>query len=159
MGGLGDGAGGLVGGAGAFGDGADGGADGFGHERLAALCHWLTTSPGTEDLDPPVRLLTEYITSEVRGGRPPEELEEDFDELEDLLLVSGLSSGLGSYRTDAPPPYQSFPGTGPGHPLLHALVCPRGHCARVEVPPSEDDGRPACRIFGETLREFRVRRP
>ncbi|MEU4153241.1 hypothetical protein [Streptomyces sp. NPDC026659] len=159
MGGLGGGVGSFGDGADGFGDSGDGAADGFGHERLAALCHRLTASPGTDDLDPPVRLLVEHITSEVRGGRPPEELEEDFDELEDLLLASGLSSGLGSYRTDAPPPYRSFPGTGPGHPPLHALICPRGHCARVEPPPSEDDGHPACRVFGETLREFRVRRP
>ncbi|WP_018546559.1 hypothetical protein [Streptomyces sp. LaPpAH-108] len=156
MGGLGDGA---AGGAGVPGDGTGGGADGFGHERLAALCDQLTTSPGTDDLDPPVRLLMEHITSEVRGGRPPGELEEDFDELEDLLLASGLSAGLGSYRTDGPPPYQRFPATGPGHPPLHFLTCPRGRCARVEAPPSEGEGRPACRIFGEALRETGLRRP
>ncbi|MFD8804140.1 hypothetical protein [Streptomyces sp. NPDC059597] len=148
MGGLGDGT-----------DGTGAGVDAFGHERLAALCHRLTASPGTADLDPPVRLLIEHITSEVRDGRAPEELEEYFDELEDLLLAAGLSAGLGSYRTDAPPPYQRFPGSGAGHPPLHVLTCPRGHCARVEAPPSEDEGRPACRIFGEALREFGLRRP
>ncbi|MEW2131556.1 hypothetical protein [Streptomyces sp. NPDC005435] len=144
---------------GGLGDGAGEGASGFGHERLAALCHRLAALRGTADLDPSARLLMEHIASEVRGGRPPEELEDDFDELEDLFLASGLSAGLGSYRTDAPPPYQSFPGTGPGHPPLYFLACPRGHCARVESPPSEeaDEGPAACLIFGETLREIGLR--
>jgi hypothetical protein len=101
--------------------------------------------------------LVEHIISQVRDGRSPEDLEDAFDELEDQLLAAGYSAGLGSYRTDAPPVYQSFPGTGPGHPWLYVLACPRGHCARVEAPASEDGEPPACRVFAGPLREIGLR--
>ncbi|MEU6818230.1 hypothetical protein [Streptomyces sp. NPDC046860] len=125
--------------------------DGPGHERLAALCHRLA-GPAPE-LGPEWDRLVGAVTAQVRGGRPPEELEDSFDELEDLLLAAGFTAGLGSYRTDTPPVYQRFPGSG--HPLLHVLACPGGGCARVEAPAS---GGPAqCRIFGRPLREIRLR--
>ncbi|MER8030036.1 hypothetical protein ABTZ78_13880 [Streptomyces bauhiniae] len=128
--------------------------DGYGgprHERLAALCHRLTER--TRELGPDGRRLIDHITTEVRGGRSPEELEDAFDELEDLLLAAGLTAGLGSYRTDTPPVYRRFPGAG--HPLLHYLACPGGGCDRVEAP--EPEGPARCLILGRPLREIRLR--
>ncbi|MFF3125942.1 hypothetical protein ACFVRD_27275 [Streptomyces sp. NPDC057908] len=122
-----------------------------GHERLAALCHRLARQ--APELSAEGRRLMVHITTELRGGRPPEELEDSFDELEDLLLAAGFTAGLGSYRTDIPPVYQRFPGAG--HPLLHVLACPGGSCARVEAPAPESAQQ--CRIFAQPLREIRLR--
>lgn len=129
----------------------DGGDGGLGHERLAALCHRLTER--APELGPEADRLIDHITTEVRDGRPPEELEDSFDELEDLLLAAGFTAGLGSYRSDTPPVYQRFPGAG--HPLLRVLACPGGGCARVEAPEPESPAR--CRIFERPLREIRLR--
>ncbi|WP_030805118.1 hypothetical protein [Streptomyces sp. NRRL F-2799] len=129
----------------------DDGGGAPGHERLAALCHRLTER--APELGPEGRRLIDHITTEVRDGRSPEELEDSFDELEDLLLAAGFTAGLGSYRTDTPPVYQRFPGAG--HPLLHVLACPGGGCARVEAPEPESPAQ--CRIFGRPLREIRLR--
>ncbi|MFG2480884.1 hypothetical protein [Streptomyces fagopyri] len=142
------------------GDGGDGTGAAIGapgNERLGALCHRLTASPGMPDLGAEGDRLVEHIISQVREGRSPEEFEDAFDELEDQLLAAGYSAGLGSYRTDTPPAYQSFPGAGPAHPWLYVLACPRGHCARVEAPASEDGQPPACRVFGGPLREIGLR--
>ncbi|MGW3338680.1 hypothetical protein ACWDCL_14560 [Streptomyces sp. NPDC001009] len=133
----------------------DDGSGGPRHERLASLCHRLAATAHAPELGPEGRLLIEHITAEVRGGRSPEELEDEFDELEDLLLAAGFTAGLGSYRTDAPPVYQRFPGAG--HPLLRVLVCPGGCCARVEAPAPEGGPAPECRIFGRPLREIGLR--
>ncbi|MET8274810.1 hypothetical protein AB0P40_18110 [Streptomyces sp. NPDC079189] len=145
-----------------LGEGAGGGGTGPatggpGHERLAALCHRFASSPGMPDLGAEGDRLVEHIISQVRNGRSPEDLEVAFDELEDQLLAAGHSAGLGSYRTDTPPVYQSFPGTGPGHPWLYVLACPRGHCTRVQAPASEDGEPPACPVFGGPLREIGLR--
>lgn len=129
----------------------DDGDGGPGHERLAALCHRLT-EPAPE-LGPEADRLIDHITTEVRDGRPPEELEDSFDELEDLLLAAGFTAGLGSYRSDTPPVYRRFPGAG--HPLLRVLACPGGGCARVEAPEPVSPAR--CRIFERPLREIRLR--
>lgn len=145
-----------------LGDGdGEGGANvapgGRGHERLAALCHRLTSSLGMPDLGEEGDRLVGYLITQVRNGRSPEDLEDAFDELEIQLLAAGYSAGLGSYRTDSPPVYRSFPGAGPGHPWLYVLACPRGHCARIEAPGSEDGEPPACRVFGGPLREIGLR--
>ncbi|MFG2816113.1 hypothetical protein [Streptomyces sp. NPDC048410] len=137
------------------GDDGDDGHDGPGHERLAALCHRLGAASRAPELGPEGHRLIDHITAEVRGGRSPEELEDSFDELEDLLLIAGFSAGLGSYRTDTPPVYRSF--AGAGHPLLHVLACPGGCCARVEAPAPEGGPAARCRIFGEPLREIGLR--
>ncbi|MGA5319409.1 hypothetical protein ACPCIU_03135 [Streptomyces seoulensis] len=131
----------------------EGDGDGVpGHERLAALCH--RSAELARELGPEGRRLIDHITTELRGGRPSDELEHSFDELEDLLLAAGLTAGLGSYRTDTPPVYRRFPGAG--HPLLRVLACPGGGCARVEAPGP--DSPPAqCRIFGRPLREIGLR--
>ncbi|MGW2049918.1 hypothetical protein ACWCPF_32755 [Streptomyces sp. NPDC001858] len=131
--------------------------DGPGHERLAALCHRLTSAPGMPDLGAEGDRLVEHIISRVRDGCSPAEVEDAFDELEDRLLAAGYSAGLGSYRTDTPPAYQSFPGAGPGRPSLYVLACPRGRCARVEAPTPEDGEPSACRVFGGPLREIGLR--
>ncbi|MFF4170660.1 hypothetical protein [Streptomyces sp. NPDC001744] len=136
-------------------DGADAAAGGTGHERLAALCHRLASSPGMPGLGAEGDRLVGDIVDRVRNGCPPGELEDAFDELEDRLLAAGHSAGLGSYRTDAPPAYRSYPGSG--RPRLHVLACPRGHCARVEAPASEGGGPPVCRVFGGPLREVGLR--
>ncbi|MFI8347990.1 hypothetical protein [Streptomyces sp. NPDC085596] len=133
----------------------DDGDDGPGHERLAALCHRLTATSHAPELGAEGRRLIDHITAEVRGGRSPEELEDSFDELEDLLLAAGFTAGLGSYRTDTPPGYRRF--SGAGHPLLHVLACPGGCCARVEAPAPEGGPAAQCRIFGRPLREIGLR--
>ncbi|MET7300181.1 hypothetical protein [Embleya sp. NPDC005575] len=130
---------------------------GSGHERLAALCLRLTSSPGMPDLGAEGDRLVERLISQLRNGRSPEVLEDAFNELESRLLAAGYSAGLGSYRTETPPVYQSFPGSGSGHPWLYVLACPRRHCARVEAPASEGGEAPACRIFGGPLREVGLR--
>ncbi|MCZ4120311.1 hypothetical protein [Streptomyces sp. H39-S7] len=130
---------------------------GPGHERLAALCHRLASSSGMPGLGAEGDHLVEHLISQVREGRSPEDLEDAFDALEDQLLAAGYSAGLGSYRTDAAPAYRSFPGSGPGHPWLYVLACPRGHCARVEAPASPEGATPACRVFGGPLREVGLR--
>lgn len=148
-----------------LGDGGEGGrtneaTGGPGHERLAALCQRHTSAPGMPGLGAQGDGLVQHIISQVREGRSPQDLEDAFDELEDQLLAAGYSAGLGSYRTDTPPPYQNFPsyqgfpGTGPGHPSLYVLTCPLGHCARVEAPASEDGEPPARCVFGGPLREI-----
>ncbi|MFJ6572547.1 hypothetical protein ACIQNU_34570 [Streptomyces sp. NPDC091292] len=154
MSGPGDGDGGGDGG-----DGSGAASGGPAHERLAALCHRLTSAPGMPDLGAEGDRLVADIISQVREGRSPEEFEDAFDDLEDRLLAAGHSAGLGSYRTETPPAYQSFPGAGPGHPWLYVLACPRGHCARVEAPASEGAEPSACRVFGGPLREIGLRRP
>ncbi|RST13503.1 hypothetical protein, partial [Streptomyces sp. WAC05374] len=103
--------------------------------------------------------LAESITSALRSGRSPGELDDLFDELEEELLAAGHSAGLGSYRTTPPPPtpgYQPLPVAAPGHPALHVLACPRGHCGRVEAP-GDDAPHPACRVFDQPLRTVPIR--
>ncbi|MFH9890726.1 hypothetical protein ACH4OQ_16985 [Streptomyces luteogriseus] len=103
--------------------------------------------------------LVESITSELRAGRAPEELDDAFDELEEELLAAGHSAGLGSYRTTPPPVtpgYQKLPVAGRNHPALHVLACPRGHCGRVEAP-GDDAPHPGCRIFEQPLRTVPLR--
>lgn len=133
------------------------GDHGQGHERLGELCRRLMASPDRLSPGGRAQHLIEYITAEVRGGRPPEELEDSFDELEELLLAAGHSAGLGSYRTALNPAYRPLPGAGHGHPLLYVLGCPRGHCARVEAPTPDADEPLGCRIFDEPLSEITLR--
>nr|WP_241267229.1 hypothetical protein [Streptomyces scabichelini] len=128
-----------------------GGSHGERHEPLAVLCARFAAPGGYPVEDERMRHLVTRITAEVRAGRRPDELEDEFSELEDLLLQAGFTAGLGSYRTTPPQPsYGQLPGTGNGYPLLEVLVCPRDSCARVEVP--DDD--PQCRVFGEPLRRL-----
>ncbi|WP_344570437.1 hypothetical protein [Streptomyces axinellae] len=148
MSGLGEGAG--EGGSGAA-------ACGPGHERLAALCHRLTSAPDMPALGDQADRLVAHLISQLRAGRSPDELEDAFDELEDVLLAAGYSAGLGTYRSDTPPAYQSFPGPGSGRARLYVLACPRGHCSRVEAPASEGGEPPVCRVFGGPLREVGLR--
>ncbi|MEU0899642.1 hypothetical protein [Streptomyces massasporeus] len=103
--------------------------------------------------------LIESITSELRIGRAPEELDEAFDELEEELLAAGHSAGLGSYRTTPTPltpGFQQLPVAGRNHPPLYVLACPRGHCGRVEAPGDEAP-HPGCRIFEQPLRTVPLR--
>ncbi|MFF8289579.1 hypothetical protein ACF068_10180 [Streptomyces sp. NPDC016309] len=129
-----------------------------GHARLGELCRRLTDDSGPLELGERGLGLVESIVSGLRAGRAPEELEDVFDELEEELLVAGHSAGLGSYRTTPPPPpgYQSLPVAGPGHPALHVLACPLGHCGRVEAP-AEEAPHPGCRVFDRPLRAVPLR--
>ncbi|PPS88099.1 hypothetical protein BZZ08_02522 [Streptomyces sp. MH60] len=130
-----------------------------GHARLEELCRRLTDASGSLVLGERGLRLIESITSELRAGRAPEELEDAFDELEEELLVAGHSAGLGSHRTTPTPltpGFQRLPVAGRSHPPLHVLACPRGHCGRVEAP--DDDGPPpGCRIFDQPLRTVPLR--
>lgn len=130
-----------------------------GHARLGELCRRLTDASGAAGLGERGLRLIESITSDLRAGRLPGELDDAFDELEEELLAVGHSAGLGSYRTTPPPPtpgYQRLPVAGPGHPPLHVLACPRGHCGRVEAPDPEAP-HPGCRIFDQPLRPVPLR--
>lgn len=132
-----------------------------GHARLGALCLRLTDASGSLGLGERGVRLVETITTELRAGRTPEELDDAFDELEEELLAAGHSAGLGSYRTTPLPPnpgYQQLPVTGGIHPPLHVLACPRGHCGRVEAPPGEGAApHPGCRVFDQPLRTVPIR--
>ncbi|MFE5757317.1 hypothetical protein ACFQ7I_26980 [Streptomyces massasporeus] len=130
-----------------------------GHARLGELCRRLTDVSGSLGLGEGGLRLIESITSELRAGRAPEELDDAFDELEEKLLAAGHSAGLGSYRTTPTPltpGYQRLPVAGPHHPPLHVLACPRGHCGRVEAP-GDDAPHPGCRIFEQPLRTVPLR--
>ncbi|WBO61670.1 hypothetical protein [Streptomyces camelliae] len=129
---------------------------GPGHERLGELCRRLTATPAELTADARMRGLVDHILAEVRASRPPEELEDSFDEVEELLLAAGHSAGLGSYRT-TPGSYERLPGAGHGHPPLYVLACPLGHCARVEAPAADADRPPRCRVFEQPLREITLR--
>ncbi|MFI8307246.1 hypothetical protein ACIF80_28195 [Streptomyces sp. NPDC085927] len=130
-----------------------------GHARLGEFCRRLTDASGPLGLGERGLRLVESITSELRTGRAPEELDDAFDELEEELLAAGHSAGLGSYRTTPPPltpGYQRLPVAGPVRPPLHVLACPRGHCGRVEAP-GDDAPHPGCRIFEQPLRTVPLR--
>jgi hypothetical protein len=129
---------------------------GPGHERLGELCRRLMATPAELTAGEAVRHLVDHILAEVRDGRPPGELEDAFDELEELLLAAGHSAGLGSYRT-IPGSYQRLPGAGHGHPPLYVLACPLGHCARVEAPACDPGPGPRCLVFDRPLREITLR--
>ncbi|MCQ4203917.1 hypothetical protein ACFWGR_11230 [Streptomyces sp. NPDC060311] len=130
-----------------------------GHARLGELCLRLTDPSGSLLLGERGLRLVEFITSELRTGRHPDELDDVFDELEEELLAAGHSAGLGSYRTTPAPPtpgFQPLPGTGHRHTALHVLACPQGHCERVEAP-DDDSPPPGCRIFDQPLRPVPLR--
>ncbi|WP_327071398.1 hypothetical protein OG500_37815 [Kitasatospora sp. NBC_01250] len=130
------------------------------HARLGGLCRRLTQGRDGRDglgAGEPAERLAGFLLAELRGGRPPEELEEAFDELEELLLLAGHSAGLGSYRAAPSPGYQPLPGTGSGHPLLSVLTCPRGRCPRVEAPTADGEEPARCRIFDQPLSEIALR--
>ncbi|MFC8916918.1 hypothetical protein ACFT5C_14220 [Streptomyces sp. NPDC057116] len=131
---------------------------GGGHPRLGELCRRLADTSGPVGLEGRALRLAESITSALRSGRSPGELDDLFDELEEELLAAGHSAGLGSYRTTPPPVpgYQPLPVAAPGHPALHVLACPRGHCGRVEAP-GDDAPHPACRVFDQPLRTVPIR--
>ncbi|MEV6166478.1 hypothetical protein AB0L71_32055 [Streptomyces sp. NPDC052052] len=103
------------------------------HERLGELCRRLMPTPAGLTADATMHRLVDHILAELRFGRPPEELEDSFDAVEELLLATGHSAGLGSYRT-ASGTYEPLPGASNSHPPLYVLACPLGHCARVEAP-------------------------
>ncbi|GGQ92814.1 hypothetical protein [Streptomyces pilosus] len=132
-----------------------------GHARLAELCRRLTDPSQSLALGGRGLRLVDTITSALRTGTPPQELDDVFDELEEELLAAGHSAGLGSYRTTPTPPppgYQRLPVAGPGHPPLRVLACPRGHCGRVEAPPGDDAApHPGCRVFDQPLRTVPLR--
>lgn len=130
-----------------------------GHARLGELCLRLTDPSGSLLLGERGLRLVEFITSELRTGRRPDELDDVFDELEEELLAAGHSAGLGSYRTTPTPPtpgFQPLPGAGHRHAALHVLACPQGHCERVEAP-DDDSPPPGCRIFDQPLRPVPLR--
>ncbi len=131
--------------------------DGSGHARLGDLCRRLAETAGPLLPDARGQRLIEELTARIRAGRTPEELEEEFDELEELLLAAGHSAGLGSYR--GAPRYRGLPGSAHGHPALYVLACPGGHCARLEAPDPDADRAQVCRILGRPLREVGLRRP
>ncbi|MET9826268.1 hypothetical protein ABZ038_32495 [Streptomyces sp. NPDC006349] len=140
-------------------DGRSGPGPRGGHARLGELCRRLTDAPGSLVLGERGLRLVESITAELRAGRTAEELDDIFDELEEELLAAGHSAGLGSYRTTPPPGtpgYQRLPVSGPVHPALHVLACPRGHCGRVEAS-GDDAPHPDCRVFGQPLRTVPLR--
>lgn len=130
-----------------------------GHARLGELCLRLTDPSGSLLLGERGLRLVEFITSELRTGRRPDELDDVFDELEEELLAAGHSAGLGSYRTTPAPPtpgFQPLPGAAHRHTALHVLACPQGHCERVEAPDA-DSPPPGCRIFDQPLRPVPLR--
>ncbi|MEU9065672.1 hypothetical protein AB0D60_02105 [Streptomyces sp. NPDC048306] len=130
-----------------------------GHARLGELCLRLTDPSGSLLLGERGLRLVEFITSELRTGRHPDELDDVFDELEEELLAAGHSAGLGSYRTTPTPPtpgFQPLPGAGHRYAALHVLACPQGHCERVEAPDA-DFPPPGCRIFDQPLRPVPLR--
>ncbi|MGW4347645.1 hypothetical protein ACWEL8_21580 [Streptomyces sp. NPDC004690] len=129
---------------------------GPGHERLAQLCRRLMAAPDGLTADARMRELVDGILAEVRAGRPPQDLEDRFDEVEELLLAAGHSAGLGSYRT-TPGAYRRLPGGGHGHPPLYVLACPLGHCSRVEAPDPGAGRPPHCQVFERPLREITLR--
>ncbi|WP_336320373.1 hypothetical protein [Streptomyces lavendofoliae] len=135
-----------------------GGGRETGHARLGELCRRLTDTSGSLRLGERGLRLVESLTSGLRDGRDPEELDDVFDELEEELLAAGHSAGLGSFRTTPPTPpgFQRLPVGGPGHPALHVLACPLGRCGRVEAPDAEAP-HPGCRVFDRPLRPVPLR--
>jgi hypothetical protein len=121
-------------------------------QQLALLCVRLRENAGLLAGDGPIGDLAASIVRRYRSGARPGELDDALDELEDLLLRAGHAGGLGSYRSVVPS-YEGLPGLGDGHPVLEVEGCPRGRCARVEVP-GEGAG---CAVFGEPLRRIRLR--
>jgi uncharacterized protein (DUF433 family) len=99
-------------------------------DQLGVLCGRLTLDGDAVRVTPEIRALAESIVERVRAGVPPDELADDFDDLEDELLRAGHAAGLGPVRS----PYEGWPGAGDGHRELEVHTCPGGTCARVEVP-------------------------
>ncbi|ARQ67808.1 hypothetical protein CAG99_02245 [Streptomyces marincola] len=127
------------------------------------LCARLGEGRGPLVDDVELSRLATGIAAGVREQRPREEIEERLDALEDLLLRAGHTAGLGSYRSSPVPPhgYGALPGLGEGRPLLEVVVCPRGRCTRVEVPPPRGDGPggeagPRCALFDDALKHLDV---
>ncbi|GGX16903.1 hypothetical protein [Streptomyces lomondensis] len=126
--------------------------------RLAALCSRLATPGGPLAEDAELRALVANVLAGVREGRPWEEVDEQLDDLEDRLLVTGHTAGLGAYRGGVPVPgnsaYEPLPGLGGGRALLEVRTCPRGRCTRVEAPAgtSATAAPSRCSVFDEPLR-------
>ncbi|MQY34583.1 hypothetical protein SRB17_25530 [Streptomyces sp. RB17] len=100
-------------------------------DQLAVLCGRLADPADAVRTSPEIRARAETIADRVRGGAAPDELADDFDELEELLLRAGHAAGLSPVRS-----YERLPGAGDGHPVLEVLACPGGTCSRLEAPGS-----------------------
>lgn len=98
-------------------------------DRLAVLCQRLADSADAVRTAPDARALAESIAERVRDGARPDELADDFDELEEQLLRAGHAAGLGAVRS-----YERPLSTGDGHRVLEVLMCPAGICDRIEAP-------------------------
>src|ERR1700710_1316588 len=125
------------------------GAPGHAGPRVAQLCVRLAQESGPLTTPGPMHDLAIQIAGEIRGGRAPEELDDELDELEDLLLRAGFTAGLSPARSQ----YAVLPGAGDGHPVL---ACPVGTCTRLE-PPTAAGAEPTCRVLGRLLRRVRLR--
>lgn len=121
-------------------------------QQLALLCVRLRDTTDPLAGDGPLGALAASIARRCQSGAGPAELADALDELDDLLLRAGHAGGLGAYRSVVPS-YDRLPGLGDGHPVLEVEGCPRGRCARVEVPGDET----RCAVFGEPLRRIRLR--
>jgi len=121
-------------------------------QRVAQLCVRLAQESGPVATPGPMRDLAIRIAGEICGGRAPEELDDELDELEDLLLRAGFTAGLSPARSQ----YTALRGVGDGHPVLEVLACPAGTCTRVELPTAAGD-EPACHVLGQSLRRVRLR--
>lgn len=100
----------------------------------------------------PMHDLANWIATEIRTGRDPGELDDAFDQLEDLLLRAGYAAGLSPSRS----PYARLSGIGDGHPVLEVLACPAGQCARVEPPDRGGGEEPVCHVLQQPLRWVRL---
>ncbi|MFF5984356.1 hypothetical protein ACFY78_36490 [Streptomyces olindensis] len=124
--------------------------------RLAMLCSRLAAPEGSLAENAELRTLVANVVAGVREGRPWEEIDEQLDDLEERLLVTGHTAALGSYRgvpVAGGSAYEPLPGLGGGRALLEVRTCPRRRCTRVEAPA----GAPAtaepsrCAVFDEPL--------
>jgi hypothetical protein len=96
------------------------------------LCQRLADGADAVRTSPAVRALAESIAGRVRDGMAPDQLADDFDELEEQLLRAGHAAGLSAVRSSDP-----VPGAGDGHRVLEVLTCPGGTCDRVAAPGAD----------------------
>jgi hypothetical protein len=128
-------------------------------ERLARLCADLPDlagiMPGAE---------SDALLARLRAaGSDRQALAGVLRDFEELLRRLGVADGLGSYRGadgifQPSPGFTPLPGTAGGRPLEEADVCPRGLCARVEVPRSMSGAIPTCSLWSLPLSRIRVDR-
>ncbi|MGV9598028.1 hypothetical protein ACWDR1_15310 [Streptosporangium sandarakinum] len=123
-------------------------------ERIRRLCtamedgefHSLVDEAGAGDV------VARLLTAIREAGGDPSALVKDLDALDEAMATLGVGPVTRPERA-----YRALPGTGRGHPVVHAWTCPAAvPCDRVEVA-ARDAGPPRCAATDRPLTSVRVR--